>query len=78
MYAIPPLYLMPIAIFYQLILVLVDSVMLGSFKTGYEVLGFSGVEPVIGGCISDSTLFLDDIHECILELGRTHVQGLGL
>ena len=64
MYAIPPGYLVLFSILYQILLVLGDSIMLGKFKLGDEVLDISIVYPVILLCSSDADFFLGDSHEC--------------
>ena len=53
---------MLIAIFYQIILIIGDSVLLGGFKLGDEFLGVCGVE-IFLEYISDEDFIFYDRHE---------------
>ena len=48
-----------IAFLYQLLLDIGDSIFLGGFKLGYEVLGISGVDIHKSGCRADGDFILD-------------------
>ena len=53
-----------ITIFYQLLLVIGDPILLGGFKMGDEVLYQSGLGDVFAGHGAGGDLVLDDSHEC--------------
>ena len=55
---------MLVAISYQIILILGDSVLFGGFKLGDEVLDVYGVDKKFGECRSDEESILYDKHEC--------------
>ena len=55
---------MLIAIFYQIILILGYSVLLGGFRIGNEFLDVYGVDAKILECRSDEDLILYYRHEC--------------
>ena len=44
---------MMIALFYKLLLILGNSILLGQFELGYEFLGISGVDAKFSGYQSD-------------------------
>ena len=48
-----------IAFLYQLLMDIGDSIFLGGFKLGYEVLGMSGVDINKSGCRADGDFILD-------------------
>ena len=60
---IPPRNLNPIEIYYTIILILGDSVLLGGFKIGYEVLSVFGVDDKFVECRSDEDFILYGRHE---------------
>ena len=53
-----------IYIFYQISMILGDSVLLGGFKIEYEVLDIYGVDTKYIESISDEDLILYEIDEC--------------
>ena len=53
-----------ISIFYQLLLVIGDPILLGGFKMGDEVLDQYGLRSIFVGHGVDGDLILDDSHEC--------------
>ena len=71
-----PLNMMLIYIFYHIILILGDSVLLGGFKLGDKAPGVYGVDAKFIECISDDDFILYDRHECLLELVMRHVELL--
>ena len=52
-----------VSVFYKIILFLVDYILLGGFKLGYEVLDLSEVDAKLSGYRSDGDFILDDGHE---------------
>ena len=50
---------MRISDFYHILMLIVDSMLLGRFKLGYDVLDVSGVGAKFSGCISDGHFILD-------------------
>ena len=52
-----------VAVFYQLLLIIGDSVLLGRFKLGDEPLDISGVDAKISGYQYDEEFILDVIYE---------------
>ena len=61
--AIPPGNLMPMSIFYQIILALGESALLGIFKLGDKSFGFYGVDAKYLECRYDEDLILYNRHE---------------
>ena len=55
---------MLISVFYKLLLILGDSILLGRFKLRNEVLDDLGIYADFTGCIYDGELILYDTHEC--------------
>ena len=66
-------YPMLIAIFYVIILTIGDSVLLGGFELGDEVLGFFGVDKKIVECRSDEYFILYDRNELWVEIVMIHI-----
>ena len=64
---------MLITIFYQIILVIGSSVLLGGFELGDEVLDVYGVEKNCK-CSSDEDFLLYERHELLVELVMRHVK----
>ena len=60
----PPGHLMLIYVFYKLLLILGDYILLGRFKLRNEVLDDLGIYADFTGCIYDGELILYDTHEC--------------
>ena len=60
-------------VFYQILMILGDSVLLGGFKLGDEILYLLGLDTNFFRCISNGDLILDDGHEYLVELLRRHV-----
>ena len=52
-----------IAVLYHLILFIGDTILLGGFKPGYEVLDLSGIGDIFIECGADEDFILDDGHE---------------
>ena len=67
---------MLIYIFYQIVLILGESVLLGGFELGDEVLDVYGVDAKDLECISDEDLILYDRHELLVEILMIHVELL--
>ena len=61
---IPIVNLMLIAIFHNIILVIGDSVLLGGFKLGDEVLDVYGVDAKFSECRSDGDFIFYDVNQC--------------
>ena len=59
----PPENMILFSVLYQLLLLIVDSILLGRFKLGDEVLYVSVVDAKISGCITDGEFILDNRHE---------------
>ena len=55
---------MLISVFYQLLLIIVDSILLLRFKLVDDFLDISGVDAKISGYQYDEESILDVIHEC--------------
>ena len=64
MKTLPPQNMILIAVFYQLILVIVDRILLGGFKLGDEVLDKSKLGAKFLGNGADGDFILYDISEC--------------
>ena len=60
---LPPENIILFSVIYQLLLLIVDSILLGRFKLGDKVLYVSGVDAKISGCITDGEFILDNRHE---------------
>ena len=75
---IPPGNLILIAISYQVIIIIGDSVLLGGFKLGYEVLCVFNVDAKILECRCDVDFMLYVKHECRVELVMRHFEFLCL
>ena len=56
--------LMLIAVFYQILLIIGDPILLVGFKMGDEVLGQSVLGSIFVGNGADGDFILDDRHEC--------------
>ena len=54
---------MPVVVFYQILLFLGDSILLGIFKLGDQLLYMYGVEEKVYKQILDGDFILDDGHE---------------
>ena len=55
---------MLIAVFYQILLIIGDPILLVGFKMGDEVLGQSVLGSIFVGNGADGDFILDDRHEC--------------
>ena len=64
---------MLIYILYHIIMILVESVLLGGFKLGDEVLDVYGVDAKYLEYRSDKDLILYDRHEFLIEIVMVHV-----
>ena len=51
-----------VSVFYQLLMVLGDSILLEGLKLGFEVLDILGLDAILSGCRADGDLVLDDYH----------------
>ena len=60
----PPLNLILISVFYQLLLVIGDPILLGVLKMDDEVLDQSGLGAIFIGHGADGDFILDYSHEC--------------
>ena len=65
-----------IYIFYKIIMILGESILLGASKLGDEVLGVYCVDTKNIECISDEEFMLYGRHEFWLELVMIHVELL--
>ena len=59
----PPLNLVLIYVFYQLLMFIVDPILLGVFKLGDDILDLSGMGAIFIGHGTDGDFILDDSHE---------------
>ena len=60
----PPLNLMLITVFYHILLVIGDPILLGGIKMSDEVLDQSGLGAIFFSHSADGYFILDEIYEC--------------
>ena len=66
--------MMLIEFYHQIILILGESVLLGEFELGYEVLDIYGVDAKILECRSDEDFVLYERHEFQVDIMMIHVK----
>ena len=72
---LPPENIILFSVIYQLLLLIVDSILLGRFKLGDEVLDVSGLGSIFSGHGADGDFILYVICDCRVELlmGRVEI-----
>ena len=73
---IPPGNLLLVAIYYQLILILGESVLLGGFQLGEDLIDVFCVEKTFVEYRSDENFILYDRHEIRVDILMKHVKFL--